>query len=235
MTAAHAALSAVVAVGMLAICTACANSSHPDPAAGVTSSRNAAEPGVQVVSVEAQACDRPQRRLGHATMIGANRALTAAHLVEGPLRLLEVDGEQAQVLAIDAGLDVAVVATAHGAGQPDGLTQFVSTGSYVGGPVDIILADELIRASVVRAVTLRVDDVTDGAVYDRPALELDVVVEPGASGAPVVDTTGRVVGVTTLRRPADGVSYATRVDALDDLLASATAVGDGLANAAPCP
>jgi S1-C subfamily serine protease len=224
-----------VALGVLAACAACANESHPSAADGVTSSSDATTADVQVVSLEAQGCDRPQRRLGNATMIDENRALTAAHLVEGPLRVLEIDGEPAQVVAIDVGLDVALVATGNEAGQPDGPTPFVPGSSYVEGPVDIILADEVIRVPVVRAVTLRVDDVTDGVVYERPALELDAVVDPGDSGSPVVDTTGRMVGVIALRRPVTGVSYATRVDALDGLLASATLVRDGLAIASPCP
>ena len=195
----------------------------------------AAPSSVRVVALEAQACDRPQPRFGQATLLDSHTALTAGHLVEGKLRVLELDGEPASVVAIDEQLDVAVISTGRSTELSIVDAASVSSSSYVDGPVEIVLADGVIEADVVRALTLRVDDATDDAMYDRPSLELDIVVEPGHSGAPVVDDAGRVVGVVMLRRPSASVSYATRFDALGELLSSAAAAaGYAFAIDAPC-
>jgi S1-C subfamily serine protease len=218
---------ASVGIGVLLVCGAACRGSD-----------DTAAPMVRVVALEAQGCDRPQRRFGQATLLDGHTALTAGHLVEGPLRMLELDGEPASVVAFDERLDVAVISTARGAQAWSDENADAIGDSYVDGPVDIVLADDAIATRVVRAVALRVDDATDRTVYDRPSLELDIVVEEGHSGAPVIDDAGRIVGVVTLRRRSAGVSYATRFDALDQLLSSTTtalsSAGDGLAVDPPC-
>lgn len=198
---------------------------------------------VRVVGLEAQGCDRPQRRLGQATVLGDDLALTAAHLVDGPLRSLEVNGQPASVVAIDDRLDVAIVSTAR-LGTVPATPRPARPASVddVPGAVDIVLDSAVIEANVVRVLTLRVNNLTDGVVHERPSLELDVVVQPGHSGAPVVDATGRIVGVVVLSRASTGVSYAAAFESIDELLetmldAGRTAtsqVPDGLAIDAPC-
>jgi hypothetical protein len=88
------------------------------------------------------------------------------------------------------------------------------------GTAQILLLDAPIDTEIGRVLTLRVDDLTDGVVYERPALELDVVVDQGDSGAPVLDQAGQVIGVVVLRREGRGVSYATRIPPITELLAT---------------
>ncbi|MBN1336315.1 MAG: trypsin-like peptidase domain-containing protein [Deltaproteobacteria bacterium] len=56
-----------------------------------------------------------------------------------------------------------------------------------------------------------------GAVGTR-MIQLDAPVNPGNSGGPVMDASGRVVGVTSRRLHAEGLGFAARADALAELL-----------------
>ena len=169
-----------------------------------------------VVDVEAQACARPQPRLGIATRVGDNVFLTAAHVVDGDLRALTVNGAPAHVVALDERLDVALVASTEAdLPAPESWTGILSADDMSTpvepGPVTIHRPDGVLETRLNRSLTLRVDDVTRGVIHERPALELDVVVDLGDSGAPVVDADGRMIGVVVLSRAPAGVSYATRL------------------------
>lgn len=170
-----------------------------------------------VAALEAQSCDRPQPRRGVATFLADDLAITAGHLVEGELRRLDVDGRPGEVVALDRRLDLALVTLDPGAPDhvPDpGVTIREEPEP---GPVELLRPIGDLSATITRALTLRVNDVTDGVTYERPALELDLVVGPGDSGSPVVDADGALLGVVVLRRQATGVSYATPVPPLDEL------------------
>ncbi len=67
----------------------------------------------------------------------------------------------------------------------------------------------LLRWSVTRGVV--------GAVGPR-SIQVDAPLNPGNSGGPLVDAAGRVVGITSRRLDADGLGFASRADALPDLL-----------------
>jgi hypothetical protein len=67
----------------------------------------------------------------------------------------------------------------------------------------------LLRWSVTRGVV--------GAVGPR-SIQVDAAVNPGNSGGPVVDAAGRVVGITSRRLDAEGLGFASRADALADLV-----------------
>ena len=172
-------------------------------------------PGTLVVDVVAQACDRPQPRLGIATLVGDDVFITAAHVVDGDLRTLTINGAPAHVVALDERLDLALVAATPADPPPEswiGILPADDESTPVEpGPVTVHRPDGVIETRLTRTLTLRIDDVTRGVVHERSALELDVVVDPGDSGAPVVDADGRVIGIVVLSRAAAGVSYATRL------------------------
>jgi len=86
------------------------------------------------------------------------------------------------------------------------------------GPVRILTPDSSAEATLIRGLTLRVDDISDDTVSERAALELDVVVGPGDSGSPVIDADDRLLGVVVLSRPSTGVSYASAVPPFPELL-----------------
>ncbi len=219
-------LARATAVGLSGLASLTACSSGASPAAGSP----AAGPPARVVVVESQPCRTPQPRLGVGIMLTDGIALTASHVVDGATRTVELDGVDATVVAESARLDLAVVAsrsadagTIHAAAAwldsidtaTDGPRTSLAQVDH--GTATILRPAGPIVADVTRTLTLRVDDVSAGLVVEREAIELGLLVEPGDSGAPVVDPDGNVIGVVVLRRTATNVSYATRIPELPEL------------------
>jgi S1-C subfamily serine protease len=100
-------------------------------------------------------------------VVGDGRVVTVAHVLGRDVR---VDGRPARVLRRDDRLDLALLA------------------ADVSGPAVRFGGDD---PRVVR----RADASIDGSGWRRPVLELRSEVERGDSGAPVVTSSGQVVGV----------------------------------------
>lgn len=175
---------------------------------------------ITVVPVTTQRCARPMVHRGVGTVLAEGLVLTAAHVVDGDLRSLDVDGVPGQVLALDLALDLAVVGV-DGTSAPGSVPTGVRAASP--GPATVLTIDGNVTAEITRRITLRVDDVGAQARYERPALELAGVTAPGHSGAPVVDDDGHIVGVVIATAPGDGVTYAVRPPATTADLTGTTA------------
>ena len=124
-----------------------------------------------------------------AIPIGAGRVLTVAHVLDGA-RFVRVDGRPARVVRVDRRLDLAELAV-PGLDAPP-----VRTATGGGEAVVRVLRDGevvTLSAPVRRRVTASI------AGHSRPALELAATVEPGDSGAPVLDAQGRVLGLVFAR------------------------------------
>jgi S1-C subfamily serine protease len=160
----------------------------------------------------------PLERTGaHATAfgLGDRRAVTAAHVIRARGRV-RVGHRRARVLRIDRRLDVAVFRTAVGRG-PAPRRGSARKGERVtvrvlrpGGPRSL-------QATVRRTIVARVKTL-DGRVRTRPALELAATVQPGDSGAPVLDGSGRVVGVVFAQARGRRLAYAVDARALGAIL-----------------
>jgi S1-C subfamily serine protease len=119
-------------------------------------------------------------------VVGDGTVVTVAHVLGHDVR---VDGRPARVLRRDDRLDLAVLA------------------ADVSGPEVRLGGDD---PSVVRRANASVD----GSRWKRPVLELRSEVEPGDSGAPVLTSSGRLVGVVFAKsRSRPGRAWA--VDASD--------------------
>lgn len=132
---------------------------------------------------------------GSAVLVSSDGyLLTAAHVV-GDAPTVEVrwsDGIEtaAQVVRVSKGRDVALLKTDARNRAPLGLRRDEPT---VGEPVFAVgstMGDKF-QSSVTKGV-MSADRVIDGYAY----IQSDVTVGPGASGGPLLDSQGRVIGVT---------------------------------------
>ena len=125
---------------------------------------------------------------------GPGRVLTVAHVLDGA-RSVRVGSRTARVVSVDRRRDVAVLRVA-------GLEAPRVRYARGDGVVRVHLLGGAVSARVLRRVTATLD----GAA--RPALELDLAVRPGDSGAPVTDARGRLVGMVFARGAASAWAVA---------------------------
>ena len=181
------------------------------------------EPDAAVVlAVVAQPCARPHRDRGVGVLLRSGLVATAAHTVDGPLRELTVDGAPAQVVILDARTDLALL-SADVVGPPAPIT----VADIAHGTVRTPDGDH--EVDVVRTGRLIVDDITGGVRHERSVHTFTPGVEPGTSGAPLVDDSGRVAGIVVLTNRTDGTAYAVTAAELivlgDDGQSSAAPIG----------
>jgi len=145
-----------------------------------------------------------------AVAAGDERVLTVAHALAGG-HGIKVAGRPARVLRIDRGLDLAVLSVpglrapalrlgGGGDGERAGLVVLRD-----GRPRDL-------AGSIRRHVLVRWSEQPGDPQSERPGLELAATVDPGDSGAPVLDPSGRLLGVLYARAD-DDARTAWAVDA----------------------
>ena len=151
------------------------------------------------VRVSGVACG--ERLQGSGFSPAPDTIVTNAHVVAGTTRteVLRPDGRTlpAAVTAFDPVRDLAVLSV-PGLGQPS-----LGLGSAVVGETDAVFghpfgqaAIEVSPARVLRRVTADIGDIYDRPSTPRQILVLNSQIDPGDSGAPLVNSAGKVVGVT---------------------------------------
>jgi S1-C subfamily serine protease len=191
----------------------------PDVAARVTRS---------VVKVEGDACDRVQDGTG---FVAAHELIvTNAHVVAGePSTDVETsDGRRlhARVVAFDPRRDLALLHV-DGLGLPPlelADANVDDSGSLFGHPGGGALRESPMR--IAEEIVAEGTDIWREASTERHVFVLAAEAMPGDSGAPVVDTGGRVVGVLfalDLSRPT--TAYAVTDEELNAVLGPAVASG----------
>jgi S1-C subfamily serine protease len=159
--------------------------------------------------------------LGQGSMIGARLVLTSAHVVAGAtaIGLTAADGTTASgtVVHLDPDLDLALIETDRVIGRP------LAIGRADPGDDGTVVVRreerlEMMRVGVVRAVTIRTEDIYIQGRVERPGYELAATIDPGDSGGVVV-VDGRAVAVVWSRSRQD----ASRAWAIDP-----HAIGDAI-------
>ena len=150
------------------------------------------------VRVSGVACG--ERLTGSGFSPAPDTIVTNAHVVAGTTRteVLRPDGRTlpAAVTAFDPVRDLAVLSV-PGLGQPS-----LGLGSAVVGETDAVFGHpfgqvpvEVSPARVLRRVTADIGDIYDRPGTPRQILVLNSRIDPGDSGAPLVNSAGKVVGV----------------------------------------
>ena len=151
------------------------------------------------VRVSGVACG--SRLYGSGFSPAPDTIVTNAHVVAGTssTQVLRPDGRTlpAQVQVFDPVRDLAVLAV-PGLGQPS-----LALGSAVTGETDAVFGHprgqvpvDVSPARVLRRVTADVGDIYDRPSAPRQILVLNADIQPGVSGSPLVNSAGKVVGVT---------------------------------------
>jgi S1-C subfamily serine protease len=148
----------------------------------------------------------PQVATGVAT--GGDRVLTVAHALSGE-HAVDVAGHRARVIRVDERLDLALLAV------PGLRAPAMRLGVDARRVVILVLRNRRVRSlpgSIRRRVLVRWRDQRSYRARSRPGLEVTATIEPGDSGAPVVDRRGRLLGVL-YARSGDREATAWAVDA----------------------
>lgn len=139
---------------------------------------------------------------------GDGRVVTVAHAI-ADARAVTVAGRPARVLRVDRRLDLALLAV------PSLRAPAVRLGGDDRGAAVTVLrgrAPRTVAAAVRRRVLVRWRDQPGDPPRERPGLEVAASIDPGDSGAPVLDRRGRVLGVL-YARSSDRAGTAWAVDA----------------------
>lgn len=209
---------------LTALAGGCSNDEPADvaePSPDAIDAEPAADAAVAVVAVRAEGCG-PRTGQGSGAVIGHHLVVTAAHVVAGASSVT-VTGRagtetEAAIVLFDPDLDLAVLRTIEDLGSP----VLISDDDPEGGEtVSILVArtetsterpgavefDEVL-ATVRRQAVIATTDIYREQPVRRPGFELEAEVEPGASGALVVEK-GTGVGVIWARsNRTDGRAWA---------------------------
>jgi S1-C subfamily serine protease len=177
---------------------------------------DAPSPQRAIVAIEASGCRAvSEHAVGWVSSTGL--VVTVAHVVRGSTDV-RVDGVIATPVAVDLRTDVAVLARPTTRSSLD-LATLPATGPawvahYVDGrPVSV-------PATATAGLVTRIDEPSDDAVYSRGALALTFSAARGDSGAPVVDRSGRVVGMVFATARTATQSFAVSAPEIAGVLAT---------------
>ena len=201
-----------VITGIALVATGC--SSNPLPTADDVAS--------SVARVSGTACNRTVE--GSAALIADGLYLTNAHIIAGSepglkLRLPNAGDVAATVVGFDPNRDLALLAAPEATGRPlvIGSTDAGDKGAIAAVTTDLEV--ELIEYAVLRRILATGDDIYGEGDVARQALEIEVNIGSGVSGAPLISEDGELIGVVFAESRTKGSSYAVYSSEIESFLA----------------
>jgi len=203
----------------------------PPPASTGLTQETANRVATSIVRIEGVACRRIQDGTGFVVDDGL--VVTNAHVIAGESStdLIRDDGRRvsARVVYFDPDRDLALL-QAPGLERPPlpvAAPELGGVGGVFGHPQGRPL--RVAPFAIARFIDATGRNIYGTGLVDRDVLEIAAGLEPGDSGSPLVDPTGRVVGVTfAIARDRPNVAYALDTSELVEALAAPrTATGTG--------
>jgi serine protease Do len=152
--------------------------------------------------------------------------ITNNHVIDGASEIFVVFGRKRQVKATVVGrdprTDVAVIRVEEKnlPFLPLGDSEAVRVGDWVVAIGNPFALSHTVSAGIISARGRTIQDVKgldESGYYDF--LQTDASINPGNSGGPLLDTSGRVVGMNTaIRRAANNIGFAIPVNMIKELL-----------------
>ncbi len=175
-----------------------------------------------VVKVTGRACG--ELVTGTGWVVSDGLVATNAHVVVGMLdpRVVDISGtsQRAALVGFDPVLDIALLSSSS-TGTPLELRDSPQTGTFGvfghphGRPLRVAPAGLLVSGSI----NGQGPDIYGQGSHRRPVMVLATQLEPGDSGAPVVDSEGAVVAMTFAIDPDDdSIGYALEASAVQRVL-----------------
>lgn len=177
-----------------------------------------------VVLITSAGCRTAETRTV-GTIIKDGYVLTVAHGVAGQAsnQVTTATGKsfQATVVAIDTDQDIALLKLDPTAEDPE-FVELNFAEAKQGEKISFVAFDDqqqVIReARVTRRLKINTEDIYLQKKVSRPGLEVELQVEIGNSGGPLINKSGQLVGIVwSTSRIVKNRSWATRVEAVDQL------------------
>jgi S1-C subfamily serine protease len=187
------------------------------------------------VEVLASGCG-PREQHGSGAAVGDEQVITVAHIVAGsrtlavrdlggrrrPAWLLALDLERDLALLEVEGLEVPALPRGEADAGEEGRVLSYATSSLEPRPFRL-----------VRRVRARMTDLYGTHMVERDVLEIVATIDPGDSGAALVDSSGSLVGIVfAASREREGSGYAVAASEIESLVSAAAT---GSARPGRCP
>jgi S1-C subfamily serine protease len=145
--------------------------------------------------------------------------VTVAHVVRGSTAVV-IDGAVARPVAVDLRTDVAVLVPVAPTARPPLAVGHQARAGRVW--FARLVAERVVVTAVASSgdVPITIDEPGTATVYARTGLVLETGADPGQSGSPVVDRSGRVVGMVFAAARDASRSYAVSGVEIEALLAA---------------
>ena len=153
----------------------------------------------------------------------SDHVITNVHVIEGHSTVEVNAGDTkrtARVVSMARGADLAVLQVYNADPEQATLTIGTATGLRVGQEVIAVgSALGVLSNTVTRGIVSAVRQAGDVTL-----IQTDAAINPGNSGGPLVDRSGRVIGVNTLKvtRAAESIGFAVAIDHVSALLTGQT-------------
>lgn len=175
-----------------------------------------------VVELVTNSCRRESRSTGVG--VTGDLILTAAHNVAGNSSVTVIDSDSREVTGIpvlvDTDLDIAFVRVDSGTLTYLPLAERARPVAAVALP----LRDPVLQPTgLLRVVRAETTDIYRQVDVVKRALELEATIEPGDSGAPVLNYSGEIAGivVSSTIETDDSIAYAVHASEIEPLLIEA--------------